>query len=293
MYTVTVYPGSVTVYAVAVSGQATKEGRVNARIGPYLFVFAFAAGKPSSSLEVRMKEFLESEPATASLDTPEYAQIFGSSGKADYLLGNGRFVAELKTINGDPKDRVERRLKERFAKPGSPIVLGRTGLAPALERMEDRSELEKAIHDLSARSVRRHLQKATEQARATKEALGCPRAAGLAILMNDAEKMIDAANIGYSVKSAMEVVPGGYADLSYIWASVEAHRIRLPDGQLGYPQLVIAKSIENAPEMDFVARMLAAWAAFNQAELQQIQHGGSWDAMAAVYDDGPPVLELY
>lgn len=240
-----------------------------------------------------MKAFLENESTTASLDAPELAQKFGIREKADYLLSNGRLIAELKTINGDPKERIERRLKARFAEPGSPIVLGRFGLTPALEGLDDRTQLEKAVHDLSARSVRRHLQKANDQVQATKEVLDRPDAAGVAVLMNGAEKMIDIANIGYSIKIAMEVVTGGYAHLSYVWVSVEAHRIRMPNGELGFPELLIAKSIENVPEINFFARMLAAWAAFNGGQLEQIEHGGSWDTMQAVYDDGPPVLSLY
>jgi hypothetical protein len=90
----------------------------------YLDLLSFAAAKkPTARLETRMMQFLEREPSTESLDAPAFAQINGARLKADYLLGGRGLVAELKTLNGDPHDRLEQRLRDRFAQSDAPIGL--------------------------------------------------------------------------------------------------------------------------------------------------------------------------
>jgi hypothetical protein len=99
-----------------------------------LFFTGFALEtRLSEPLEDRIKRFIEAEPNNESLDGASFDQVNGSATKADYLIGQRRLIAELKTINGDPKDRVEQRLRERFRQPDAPYVIGRYGLAPVLE----------------------------------------------------------------------------------------------------------------------------------------------------------------
>lgn len=262
---------------------------------PLIILFAYASNaRPTDRLEDRVKRFLEAEPTTESLDADAFNDVNGSETKADYLLGKRAIVAELKTLNGDPLGRVEKRVKERFSQPGSPLVYGKLGASRVLEGLPDRDGVLRTIHDLSSRAVRRHLHKADEQIAATKDRLQIPTAAGLAVLLNDGEPMIDAANIGYSVLKASQEVPGGYPSVDYTWASIESTKIRFPDGRTGYPQLLICRD-RSPPEnqLDFLVRMVGAWARFNGSVLEQINHRGDWDTMAPVYDGKPPTMSLY
>lgn len=257
----------------------------------YIDLLAFAAAeKPSVPLEARMMEFLEREPATESLDGAAFAQINGSQTKADYLLGGRRLIAELKTINADPQDRIEQGLKERFAQPDAPIVFGTLGISKVIEGLPDNQVLSKMMVDVAGRAVRRHLPKANDQIAAIKERLDLPDAGGLVILMNDAEPMIDASAIGYAIKSAFENVESGYPHITSVWVSVESHRIRMPGDRLGYPLLHVFKSLERQAELDFMARMLDAWARFNGSRIERLEHRGDWDVMRPVYDGPTPTL---
>lgn len=257
----------------------------------YIDLLAFAARtKPGDRLESRMTAFLESERSTEPLDGAAFARINGSQTKADYLLGARGMVAELKTINGDPHDRMEQRLKARFSQPGAPIVFGTFGISKVIESMPDRDSINKMLVDVAGRAVRRHLQKANEQIAAIKARLGLPSAGGLVILMNDAESMIDAGAIGYAIKSAFQTVEGGYPHITNVWASIESHRIRMADERTGYPQLHIFKSLERQAELDFMARMLGAWGPANGSRLERIEHRGDWDVMRPIYDGPTPTM---
>jgi hypothetical protein len=265
-----------------------------ARTEPWIQLFAIVPNEPlARTLEERLMRFLKSADGAESLDEPPLAQQFGSNTKADFLLARRRIVAEVKTINGDPTPRIEQRLKKRMAQPGAPLGYGRFGMESLTNALPDGQELLKTIHDLSARAVRRHLVKADEQIEATKSQLSIKHAAGLAVIANDSEALIDVASIGYAFRNALAPQGTSYPHIRYAWISVEAHRIRLPTGKLGYPQLLVLRTVEHVAELHFLLRMMEAWASANDAKLEHIEHHGNWDAMRAVYHGEPPVLAAY
>jgi hypothetical protein len=160
----------------------------------YIDLLASAAdGKPAGSLEERMINFLEGDNSTESLDDGAFDQINGSETKADYLLGGRRMIAELKTLNASPLDRTEQRLKERFAAPDAPIVLGTVGVSQVIESLPDREAISKMMIDMAGRAVRRHLQKANEQIGAMKSRLKLPDARAKALTRSPGSEALSAA----------------------------------------------------------------------------------------------------
>lgn len=254
-----------------------------------LLAFATAV-QPTLRLEARMKTFLEAIASTESLDGVAFAQIIGSRTKADYLLGNRTLIAELKTINSDPRNRMERALEKRFTQADAPLVFGTLGMSKVVESLHDRDALNKMLIDVAGRRVRQHLQKANEQIGAIKERLGLPNTGGLVILMNDAEPMIDASATGYAIKSAFETAESGYPHITNVWASVECHKIQMSGGRIGFPQLHVFKSQERQAELNLMSLMLSSWGQANGSRLERLEHRGSWDAMRPIYDGPTPTL---
>jgi hypothetical protein len=260
----------------------------------FIDLLSFAAlEKPKDGLESRMTAFLESDESTESLDDCAFNLINRSETKADYLLGNRGLIAELKTLNGSPLERTENRLKTRLAQPSAPIVFGTMGGSKVIEGLPDQHDISKMMIDMSGRAVRKHLKKANDQIGAIKERLGLADVGGLVVLMNDAEPMIDAPAIGYTLKNAFETIPGGYPHITNVWVSIESHRIAMPDGRTGYPQLHVFKSLQRQRELDFIARMLSAWGHRNGSRMERLKHGGNWGAMRPIYDGPTPTLQPF
>lgn len=258
---------------------------------PFIQTFALIVPeKPATSLEARVNQLFESEKFSENLDAPQFAKMTGSESKADWLLGQRLLVGEMKTLNGDPADRVEKRLQERMAQPGAPIVFGRFGIGPVVDALDDRDQVLKQVHDVSGRAVRRHLAKSNEQIGNTKKLLSLPDARGLTIMMNEQEKMIDSANVGYTIKTCFEAQD--YENIDYVWVSIEAHHIKIPGAGLGYPQLIVFKE-DHEKSAKYLTQMLAQWTALNGGRLVKIDHKGDWGAIQPVYFDGPPVLSAY
>lgn len=252
-----------------------------------------ASAKPGGGLEARVMELLDGYRGTESLDGPEFDHINGSAPKADYLLGGRRMIAELKTLNASPLDRTERRLKERFAGKDAPIVFGTMGVSKVIEGLADRDAISKMMIDMAGRAVRRHLQKANEQIGAIKARLGLPDVGGILILMNEAEPMIDASAIAYTLKTTFETAEGGYPHITNIWAILESHRVAMSGGREGYPSLHVFKSLERQAELDFIGRMLGSWGHRNGSRMERLEHRGNWESMRPIYDGVTPILRPF
>ena len=260
----------------------------------YLDLLAFEpGGQPRTALEPRLTAFLESDDFTESLDGPAFAQLNGAGAKADYLLGARNLIAELKTINADPTCQMESRLKERLSQPGAPYVIGSIGISAVTRELSDGDEVNKMLVDMAGRAIRRHLRKANDQIGAIKDRLSLPKAGGLVILMNDSEPLIDAGAIAYSIKAAFDTVSGGFPHITYVWASIECHRVHMPGERVGFPQVMVIRTYDRERELDYMARMLSAWAVHNGGKIESIPHHGRWDAFASVYDGSAPVLSPY
>lgn len=259
-----------------------------------LDLVAYAARtRPAFSLEQRMIEFLEGDSSTESLDGAAFDHINGSGEKADYLLGQRGFVAELKTVNSSPRGRTEQRLRQRLTQPGASIVFGTLGVSKVIENLHDRDDVAKMMVDMAGRAVRRHLQKANEQIGAVKDRLGLHNAGGLLILLNDAEPEIDASAIGYTLKTAFEASETAYPHITNVWAVIESHRIAISGNREGYPSLHLFKGPGRPAQLDFMARMLDAWARHAGSRIERIPHRGDWASMRPIYDDPLPPLRVF
>tara|TARA_R110000787_G_scaffold11153_5_gene37381 strand:- start:4189 stop:4551 length:363 start_codon:yes stop_codon:yes gene_type:complete len=113
------------------------------------------------------------------------------------------------------------------------------------------------------------------------------------ILMNEAEPMIDASAIAYTLKTTFETAEGGYPHITNIWAIVESHRVAMSGGREGYPSLHVFKSLERQAELDFVGRMLGAWVPHNGSRMERLEHRGNWESMRPIDDGVTPILRPF
>jgi len=262
--------------------------------GLELYVFGMAVDQlRAGPIESRLREFVAAADHSEWLDGPEFNRLGALPRKADYLFGKRRMIAEIKSINADPKHGHERRLKERFSQPDAPRGYGQVGLGAVFRTMPDGSDLSKMMFDIAGRVVRRQLEDANEQIRATRNELGLQQSRGLAILLNDQQERVDAQGIGFAIRAALERRKHGLPEVTYVWASVECHRIRLPDGRLAYPQLLVLRANQRPSDVQFLCSMILAWAEFNGADLHRVDHHGEWDCLRPVYNSAPPIVELY
>lgn len=260
-----------------------------------ILVFARRAdgAKQSETLEKRVADFLAAGPNSEPIDK----LIFGTqltSKIADYLIDQRRLIVELKTVKGDPSERVSKLLRNTLAEEPRMFVYGRMGVQPILRKRSNGEDVNRRLVHIGGRAVRQLLQKADEQIQATRNHFQIPTATGLAVLVLDAGQTTEAGVVAYAVRHAIFADDKPLSDIDYVWVTMENHTIRLPDGGLGFPEMLIWREAE-IPESTkgLVGSMLDAWSAQHGSDLVHIDHTRSWDALSPAEPGWRDDLRIY
>ena len=259
----------------------------------YLRLFAYRPTFPiAGELESRMKGFLSSSLHNENLDDQKFAAATASQFKADYLLCERAIIAELKALQlGAAKQRVEGRLRERFAKRDAPMVFGTMNVSRVIDALDDSQEIYALLNDLISRALREHLKHANKRIGNIRTALSLDASSGMLILLNDQEPMTTAQNIASTVHIAMTAPEDRHPHIKFVWAIVETHSIALADGSLGFPMLFGWRGEVTGDEQTALTSLIGGWAAANTADLFELPN--DLERMAPVYRTGAPVISPF
>lgn len=263
----------------------------NARI----LVFARRANgaRQIESLERRIAEFFEKGPNSEPIDK----LLFGThltSKIADYLIDQRRLIVELKTVKGDPSERAALLLRNALAEEPRMTAYGRLGVQFILKKRPNGREINRQLVNISGRAVRQLLQKANTQIQSTRKHFTIPNATGLVVLVLDIGQTAEAGVVAHAVRHAIFAENKPLSDIDYVWVTMENHTIRLPDGGIGFPEMLIWREAE-LPERTkrLVGNMLDAWSARHKSDLVHIDHTGSWDALRPADPQWRADLNIY
>lgn len=255
----------------------------------HLFLFATDKGPArAGGLEDRFRAFVRTGDTTEDIDEIRFGQP-GSPSVADYLLDKRSLIAELKTLEADPANAIEKRVQVAL-REARVTVMGRYGLAPILRSIPDGDKIAKDLVQIQGRRVRASIKDASEQIASTRNLLEIEEAAGMVVLLSDKSRLMDATSIAYAIREVLESKDYENSGVHYVVAFIESHSIRLPNGDGGYPILVVKDAVELRPEKEqrFVASMIEYWCHWHGRELFFIDHGGTWDSLYAL-EPGPAV----
>jgi len=245
-------------------------------------------------LEKRMKSFLKTGDGSECLDTKAFSSFHKTGQIADYLLWNKKFIAEMKTVNGYPTERIERLIDEELRSEPRMVVFGEVGIQRILSTRDNGAEVNRLMVNIGGRPIRKLLKQANPQIADTRAKLGIPEAAGLAIVLIDKPQKVEAAIAAHAVREALRAGEPLLDQIDFVWISIEAHKIRLPDGRLGFPELGIWRA-NRRPDIDraMMGQMFDAWAAFNGTEMEHLDHTSSWKTLTPIGDGWPLKLGLH
>lgn len=251
-------------------------------------------GQAVGSLERRMKAFLETGEGTERLDDKKFSALHGVGQIADYLLWNRRFVAEMKSVNGYPSERISRLVNDELKKEPRMFVMGSVGIQRILSDRDNGDEVNRMMVNIGGRPIRRFLQQADPQIADTRSKLELAGAAGLAIILIDRPQKVEAGVAAYAVREALQASEPLLDQIDFVWVSIEAHTVRLPDGRLGYPEIGVWRA-NRRPETDraMMGQMFDAWATFNGVEMDHLDHTIGWETLRPLGDGWPLELKLH
>jgi len=146
--------------------------------------------------------------------------------RADYLLFERTVVAELKSLNKDPSDKVYAELDKHRYREDYPVVYGQLGLQPILKTLPDGKVINRTIFFKITRQVKRMIRNADEQIASTKEIFKLSGSVGLLILLNENLEILSPSVILYRVSQYIEYSksPDNYKEnINFVWLISESH----------------------------------------------------------------------
>lgn len=196
-----------------------------------------AAAKPSSagSLEKRVMSFLGSRTGAESIDRLTLTPDQRASEKADFFLEQRTVVCEVKALQTDTKEKIDRIMEPVLKRDDAPIFYGEWELEKVLKNLPDGENIKRRIFEATTSAVWNLFRKANEQIRVTKNSFGLPSAGGVLVLVNDLVSVLSPQVLAARINDLFgRKEPDGrisYPEIEAVWILAETHTVDIGQGQ--------------------------------------------------------------
>jgi len=184
--------------------------------------------------------------------------------RADYLWRNRSVVVEVKTLRGDPQEKIDRMVDELSEREDFPVFYGRAPADKVFGHLPDGQHLLGRLHEKVVRSVEAGFRDARRQIINTQKVLGLADALGVLVLLNADIEALDPITVGQFVSKLMVHRQGAGHAVDLVWLISEAHTV-----EHAQPCILIEHdSLARFEWADaWVAPLNGRWARFNDSAL--------------------------
>lgn len=205
--------------------------------------------------------------------------------RIDYVCLDGKLAIEIKTLEGDPTDRLNNLTEEFRRRSDWPAFFGSAPMESFLKNTEDPEGLRKKVIDRVGRAIFTHLRKANKQLHAHSEDFPEPKSARMVLLVNEDHASYDPHTVGYILFNALRRKENGEYIFNYIdgVAFLTERHGQVIDGRMAFPVMMVeGPSIGRDPwKSEVLQQFLRGWPAWNDVPLHIVDPK---DANSSVID---------
>jgi len=238
-----------------------------------------------SSLEARFKSFLNTLDGTEDIDGSIAEQKLKAGQRADYLLHNRAIVLELKSLEIDPFDKLQKKISEYQSRPEFPVFYWESDLGEVLRDFPDKEIVKNKIDTAVLRSIQGVVEKADDQIKATKTSLSIEYACGVLAILNERAKTLSpdlitakASQMLLKKRSEGDI---RYRQIAYVLVISESHRVASSSSQEFLPVITLEGpfATEFSDIGGFVTSLAEKWAKFEGHALVSIGERENFDGI--------------
>lgn len=251
------------------------------------------APPPADDLNDRISNFILSGPKCRSID--EITNGIETTGKiADFIVNDGQFIVELKSVNSNPIEKMSSVLRSSMEEEPKVVAFGRVGIQAILVERQNGSATNSKLVNVAGRSIRQQLQKANSQISETKKKFSIYEASGLVVLAVPQNSIIEASVLAHAVRHTLSSDMSQFRHIDYVWATMENHRIRAGKDVTGYPEMLMWMGDDHSRRDDaMVGSMIDAWGQFNNSAISYVKRNESWRSFDPIGDGWPLEIDVY
>jgi hypothetical protein len=223
----------------------------------------------TTSLNDRFKAFVSKLPFVKAIDDLKLPPGFDQSKRADFLIENGHAIIELKSLESDPKHKIDDELENHKERDEFPLFYGEVELGNILKYLPDGEEINEKLFYKLSRSVAQSFKDADRQIKATKDIFNCPDSIGLLVLLNESISILSPELISYRASQLLTMTSDDgnphYRNITSVWVIFENFSLKTKSKTKFLPSIVIdGPGAKERLELNRLLNTLQkGWAGFN------------------------------
>ncbi|MBL9219031.1 MAG: hypothetical protein JNG82_11120 [Opitutaceae bacterium] len=231
--------------------------------------------RPPESLEKRVMAFLANRPGAENIDRLPLTPAQRASEKADFFLERRTIVCEVKALQTDTKEKIDRILEPILQRSDAPVFYGEWEMEKVLKNLPDGEAIRRKVFEATTSAIWNLFRKANEQIKATKGTFDLPSAGGVLVLANDLVPILSPQVLVARVNELFgHKEPDGrisYPEVEAVWILAETHLVDIGQGQQSVAAITIHREDDSAAVrcLDALQRPWAAVHGMPYVEMKQ------------------------
>jgi hypothetical protein len=193
-----------------------------------------------NELESKFHAFMRSLDDAECIDNIDLPAMHRDERRADYFLDARSTIIELKSLERDPHEKIDKVLDPIRDRDDFPQFFGEAELSKVLGKLTDGDLLKGQILNRITRSIEDAFRSAKKQIASTRLVFECPDAAGILVLLNEDIEILSPAVVGEKCHSLLESATELNQRISLIWFIQNTHCNLHTHGSTVIPSFLIS-----------------------------------------------------
>lgn len=220
-------------------------------------------------LESRLISFVNSLINSEVVDDIEMDAEQRADEKPDFFFYDRQFIAEMKSLQQDMKDKADRVMDQHRERPEYPLFYGEWLIDKVLKNFPDRDKIMNDVGVQLTSGLESIVRKANRQIRNAKKCFGLDNSHGILIVLNDSVEVLspEVLAVGLNRLLLKKNSSGGvrFSEITAVWILSDLHVIRSPHGTEAIPSIIITNVFVEGHEeaTNYLQWLQEKWASFN------------------------------
>lgn len=224
-----------------------------------------------ASLERRFTSFVNSLINAEVIDEIDLDSAQREAEKPDFFFYDRQFVAEMKYLKQDMKDKADVIMEKHKERPEYPLFFGEWLIDKVLQSFPDRDQIINEIGERLTSGLYAIAKKANRQIREAKKSFGLFKSYGILIVLNDTVEVLSPEVLAHGLHRLLRKKDSAgeprFSEISAIWILSDIHVIKTPIGTEYIPSITITNDFVDGHEeaTDYLQWLQEKWCSFNES----------------------------
>jgi len=224
------------------------------------------------NLEERFVFFVRNVIEAECIDDLELSTDQQKGKKADYLFENRKHIMELKSLQSDSFDKVDKVLEPYTRRANWPIIFGAVDLQEVLKGLPDGKKINAEIVEAVTDSIEGVIESANRQIRTTQETFNLHDSSGILVILNDVVETLTPELVHYRINKCLKKIYSNgtprFPKVEVVVVITTVHYTQVNAQLMAMPIMIIPRESANSDRArSFADSLIRRWSEFEKRPL--------------------------